>query len=168
MLLLARLGRQSWGPVPEARARAGEAPAGAEAASARAGPAGPLNVVLDDAADLGLSGTFRTEIRELLILPPPGDRLFPWLAYPSLVAEISSWVRCQAAKLPDRLLLLGTIVPSEVALGLGIDSVQISKSDWPANLWPILHQPGSGALVIPRLNLGTAALPRAFPADGAR
>ena len=168
VLLLARLGRQSWGPVPEARARTGEATAGAEATAASAGSTSPLTVVLDDAAGLGLTGTFCTEIRELRILPPPGERLFPWLAYPSLVAEISSWIRCQAAKLPDRLLLMGTIVPPEVALGLGIDSVQISKSDWPANLWPILHQPGSGALVIPRLNLGTAALPRAFPADSAR
>lgn len=63
---------------------------------------------------------------------------------------------------------MGTIVPPEVALGLGIDSVQISKSDWPANLWPILYQAGAGALVIPRLNLGTSAFPGAFPADSAR
>jgi hypothetical protein len=161
VLLLIRLGGQSWGPIPEARAGPGEAPA-------EAGPAGPLTIVLDDAAGLGLTGTFCTEIRELRILPPPGDRLFPWLAYPSLVGEVSRWVRSQGAELPDRLFLMGTVVPPEVALGLGIDSVQIAKPDWPAKLWPILYQAGSGALVIPRLNLGASAFPGAFPAGRAR
>ena len=144
VILLVRLGRQPWGPLPDARAEHNQIV--------------PLTVVLEDAAGLGRVGTFRTEIRELRIVPPVGDGLFPWPTYPSLVAGASEWIRRRAAELDDRLLMIGTILPPEVALGLGIDAGRLTGSAWPTHLWPIVSDPATKALVVPRLNLGTAAL----------
>ncbi len=148
-LLLVRLGRQSWGPVPEV--------------PAEANPASPLTMVLKDAAGLGLDDTFRTEIRELRVVPPAGTKLFPWPAYPSLVAEVSAWIRRQAAELEGKQLIIGTILPPEVALGLGIDAGQLTSPAWPAHLWPIVFDPIANALVVPRLNLGATALTSPVP-----
>jgi hypothetical protein len=150
VILLVRLGRQSWGPVPSA--------------PAEPDPAIPLTVVLEDAAGLRLPGTFLTEIRELRIVPPVDDVLFPWAAYPALVAETADWIKRQATDDGDHPFLLGTIMPPEVALGLGILAAQPAGSMWPTHLWPIVVKPRSNDLVVPRLDLGIAgAFPPAIP-----
>jgi hypothetical protein len=140
VILLVRLGRQSWGPVPDL--------------PAEPDPAVPLAMTLQDKAGLGIDDTFRTEIREFRVTPPEGGTLFPWADYPPLAAEASRWIRQQAAGLDGHLLLLGTIVPPEVALGLGIHAGQLAGLAWPAHLWPIVAAPVSNALSIPRLDLG--------------
>ena len=152
VILLVRLGRQSWGPVPDA--------------PAEPDPGAPLTVVLEDAAGLGRVGTFGTEIRELRIVPPGGYRLFPWPAYPSLVAEVSEWIRRRSSELDGHQLMIGAILPPEVALGLGIDAGRLTSSAWPTHLWPIVSDPMTKALVVPRLNLGTATLTTAILAVG--
>jgi len=144
VILLVRLGRQSWGPVPDV--------------PAEPDPGAPLTLVLEDAAGLGRVGTFGTEIRELRIVPPDGCSLFPWPAYPSLVAEVSEWIRRRAAELDGHPLMIGTILPPEVALGVGIDAGRLTGEAWPTHLWPIISNPTTNALVVPRLNLGAAAL----------
>jgi hypothetical protein len=143
VILLVRLGRQSWGPVPEAPAKPGTATR--------------LTVELRDAAGLTLSGTFSTAIHELRVLPPDGGWLFPWPTYPALVSYAAAWIRQQAADIGNRPVLIGTIMPPEVALGLGIDAAQPGGRDWPGRLWPLVPGPSPNDFVVPRLNLGTTA-----------
>jgi hypothetical protein len=142
-VLLVRLGHQPWGPLP--------------AAPAAPDPAMPVSLVLDDAAGLGTGGTFAAEIRELRIVPSEGTQ-FEWRAYPKLVAEVTAWIRRTTTDLDDRTLLLAAVVPPEVALGLGIAAAPPGQPGWPARLWPVVYQQGTGALVVPRLNLGHAAV----------
>lgn len=143
-VLLVRLGCQRWGPVP--------------AAPAAPDPAEPVSLGLDDAVGLGTGGTFPADILELRVVPPGGGSQFPWPAYPSLVAEVSGWIRRKATVLNSRTLLLATVVPPEIALGLGVTAAQASQSGWPAHLWPIVYQRSTDALVVPRLDLGAAAV----------
>lgn len=139
-VLLLRLGCHSWGPL-----------------QADSEPSGPhrVGLHLDDAAGLGLPGRFRGHIYELRSLPPAGQSRFPWQAFPSLVSVAAQWVQSTAARLDDHILLLGSVMPPEMALGLGIAA---ARTEWPATLWPIVYQAGTGALVIPRLELGSNAL----------
>jgi hypothetical protein len=141
-VLLLRLGRQSWGPL-----------------RASGGPSGPhrVSLHLEDAAGLGLPARFRVHIHELRALPPAGQLHFPWQAFPSLVSSAAQWIQSTATRLDGHVLLLGSVVPPEVALGLGITA---ARAEWPATLWPIVYQVGGGALVIPRLELGSNALTR--------
>ena len=142
-VLLVRLGTQPWGPLPEAP---GEPV-----------PSESVSLVLEDAAGLGLRRTYRADIRELRCVPPAGGR-FPWACYPSLVREVSGWLGRQTASLDGHTVLLGAVMPPEVALGLGIDAGQGSGVGWPQHLWPIVYGTvrETGALVVAHLNLGTA------------
>ena len=144
VILLLRFGIQSWGPVPGVPAKPDRGT--------------PLTLGLRDAAGLGLSGACPTEIHELRVLPAAGGTLFPWAAYPALASYAADWIRKQVAGAPGRIFLIGTIVPPEVALGLGINAGQVSGPAWPAYLWPIVPKPPSNEYVVPRLNLGTASL----------
>ena len=145
-ILLVRLGLAPWGPLP--------------AVPAVPDPAVPVSLVLDDAAGLGPAGTFPCEIHELRIAPPAGTGLFPWQAYPALVGGVSAWIRRKAATLEGRTVVLGTVMPAEVALGLGIDAGQIGVPGWPAHLWPAIYRQSADSLVVPRLDLGEAGFMR--------
>ncbi len=143
-VLLVRLSTQPWGPVP--------------AVPAEPDPAGALSLDLDDAAGLGLPGACRADIRELRCRPPTGGA-FPWSCYPSLVGEVSGWLGRQAASLTGQTVLLGALMPPEVALGLGIDAGQGGSTGWPRHVWPIVYgqKDGRDALVVAHQNLGSAA-----------
>jgi hypothetical protein len=143
VILLVRLGKQSWGPLPEA--------------PAEPNPATTLTMELEDQARLTPSGTFDTDIYELRVLPPDGDRLFPWAAYPALVSKAATWIRKRASDMERHPVLVGAIMPPEIALGLGIDAARPTEQVWPGRLWPIILRPSSGTFVLPRLNLGTVA-----------
>ena len=143
VILLVRLGGQSWGPVPDV--------------PAEPDPAAPLHVVLRDAAGLGLCGTFRTDIRELRLLPADGGKMFPWAVYPALVQSVGAWIRRQADDVGTCHVMIGLIIPPEVALGLGIDAARPAGPAWPTNLWPLVYRSRSEDFVVPRLNLGSAA-----------
>jgi hypothetical protein len=144
LIMLVRLGRQCWGPVPDA--------------SVQPEPDGLLAMALEDEGGLGLGSIFKTVIHELRIVPPEGSLLFPWAAYPALVSAVADWIRGQAAAASGRPVLLGTIVPPEVALGLGITAAQAAGPAWPEHLWPIVADPLSRGLVVPHLDLGASAL----------
>lgn len=142
-VLLARLSRDPWGAL-----------AGMDA---EPNPDG-LELVLHNAAGLDLGRGARIEIHELRIVPPDGGKQFPWPSFPALVAEVSTWLRRKAAELQGHTLLLGAVMPAEVAAGLGVDAGQVDRSGWPEHLWPIVFQPTTKALVVPQLDLGAAAL----------
>ena len=140
-VLLLRLGRQSRGPLP---AVADE-------------PARPTDIRLQlkDAAGLGLPSRLRCQIHELRCLPPDGQPRFLWPVFPVLVSEAARWIRQATASMDGHTILLGTVMPPEVALGLGITA---GRTDWPKTIWPILWQSDTGAFVVPRLDLGRTPL----------
>jgi hypothetical protein len=84
--------------------------------------------------------------------------LFPWHAIPSLVAASADWIERKSAELAGHTLLLGTTMPPEAALGLGIVAGQAKSTRWPENLWPLVYWRDKDSLVVPDLNLGRAAL----------
>lgn len=152
-VLLLRMGHQAWGPLPEIGAKRVR----------------PVELQVDDAAGVCPDQLSQITIYEWRCLPPPGE-LFPWAAIPSLVVAAANWIERQAADLAGHTVLLGTTMPPEAALGLGIVAGQIQRTRWPENMWPLIYQQGRsslavpsgqqdpGSLVVPRLNLGRAAL----------
>jgi len=142
-VLLLRLGRQRWGPLPEA---------GTEPQRAQA-----LHLDVSDAAGVTPGRSTRVTIHELRCLPPPGDQ-FPWHAIPSLTAAATDWIERKSAELAGHTLLLGAIIPPETALGLGISAGRAKRTQWPQDMWPLAYHTATDSLVVPHLNLGTAAL----------
>jgi len=142
-VLLLRLGSQRWGPLPEVHA-------GPE-------PAHTLDLKVHDAAGIASGRSSEVVIHELRCVPPSGGQ-FPWQAVPSLVAASADWIERKAAELTGHTLLVGTTMQPETALGLGITAGQVHRTRWPENLWPLVYHASADALVVPRLNLGTAAL----------
>lgn len=142
-VLLLRIGYQEWGPLPKA--------------DTRYGPAHPLHLKVSDAAGVTPNRSSDIYIHELRFLPPPGGR-FPWHAIPSLVAASTDWIERKSAKLEGRTLLLGAIMPPEIAIGLGIIAGRAQHTRWPQNMWPLIYHATTDSLVVPHLNLGTAAL----------
>jgi hypothetical protein len=142
-VLLLRLGRERWGPLPEVQLESQAAPS--------------PHLDLRDAAGLLPGQSPDVTIHELRCLPPQ-DGQFPWEAVPSLVEACADWIELKTAELEGDTLLLGTTMLPETALGLGIVAGQVQRTGWPENLWPLVYHRDANALVIPRLNLGTAAL----------
>lgn len=139
-VLLLRLGSQEWGPLPAA---------GIEPHS--------LHLEIDDAAGVTPHRLSRVSVHEWRCLPPPGG-LFPWHAVPSLVEASADWIERKSAALAGHTLLLGTIMPPEAALGLGIIAGHPQRTRWPENIWPLVYRPATRSLVVPDLNLGRAGL----------
>ena len=142
-VLLLRLGQQSWGPLA--------------AADPGAAPDQELHLEISDLAGVTPSRSSHVTVYELRCPPPPSGQ-FPWRAIPSLAAASAAWIEERAAALADDTLLLGTTMPPESALGLGIYAGHPQRTRWPENLWPVVYQPATNSLVVPRLNLGVAAL----------
>ena len=137
-VLLLRLGQERWGPLP--------------AVPDEPEPAGQHELKIDDPTGLLPVNSARVLIHELRCLPPPSGQ-FPWGAYPALVAACACWIEDKAAELDGHLLLLGTTMPPETALGLGITAGQTSRTRWPGTIWPLVYQ--AGVLGVPHLSLGT-------------
>lgn len=144
IVLLIRFGSDKWGPLP---------PPGDEVDGER------LEMAIHDAAGVTPAGTSRTHIHEFRCVPPSGGQ-FDWADYPALVTEASAWVERKNKEFPGRIKLLGTAVPQEVGLGLGILAGQEARREtWPRDLWPIVFDPVTRRdLVVPDLQLGTSAL----------
>jgi hypothetical protein len=140
-VLLLRLGYQGWGPLP----------------AAESGPPRALHLQVSDAAGVTPERPSRVTIHELRCLPPPGGQ-FPWPAIPSLVTAAADWIERKSAELADHTLLLGAVMTPEAALGLGITVGRAQHTGWPSNVWPLVYQAATDSLVVPCLNLGTAAL----------
>jgi hypothetical protein len=145
-VMLIRLGRQEWGPIP--------------ATPAEPSPGKIIPLTMEDAAGLRVAGTFTCNIHEFRLTPASGESFFSWPTFPSLVQMASAWLRRKAADAKDHTVLLGTVMPPETAVGLGIDAGQVDQSGWPAQLWPVVYAKSSGTMIVPNLNLGTTALAR--------
>jgi hypothetical protein len=146
-VLLLRLGREKWGPLPEVDA---------EMPDSETRPL--LHLHVDDAAGvLPSRAPSIITIHELRCVPPAGGR-FPWDAIPPLVAASADWIerKCKSADLKGHTLLLGAVMPPETAVGLGITAGHTHRTQWPENIWPLVYQAGADSLVVPDLNLGTA------------
>jgi hypothetical protein len=144
-VLLLRVGYQEWGPLP-----AVDPDAGSE-------PTRILQLKVSDAAGVTPNRSSRITIHELRCLPSPGDQ-FPWPAIPSLVTAAADWVERKSAELAGHILLLGTIMSPEAALGLGITAGHPQRTQWPQDMWPLVYQAATHSLVVPYLNLGKTAL----------
>jgi hypothetical protein len=145
-VLLLRFSASAWGPLPQV---------------ADLPPEGTVTLRLRSAAGLLPHGSSAAEIHELRCVPPPSPSgaQFPWHQFPALAAEAAAWIERKAKELDGHTLLLGTLLPQEAGLGLGILAAQESRrAAWPAHLRPIISEPASRELVIPGLDLGTAAL----------
>jgi hypothetical protein len=142
-VLLLRLGYQEWGPLPEIGT-------GSE-------PTRTLHMEVSDAAGVTPTRPSRITIHELRCLPPP-DGQFPWHAIPSLAAAAADWIERKSVELAGHTLLLGAVMPPEAALGLGIIAGHPQRTRWPRNMWPLVYNAATKSLVVPHLNLGTAAL----------
>jgi hypothetical protein len=143
-ILLVRVGTREWGPVPAV---------GEDRREVR----GPVRVL--DRAGVGLSRTSEVQLHELRCLPPPGEKQIAWEAFPALAMACADWIVNKAAELAGHTLLLGAIMPPEIALGLGICAGQVKRVRWPAHLWPLMYQGQADPFVMPYLDLGTARLP---------
>lgn len=116
-----------------------------------------LNVANWSGQPLGLPGS--AVLHEWRCLPK--SAIHPWTDYPSLTSEIVRWIARTAD--PDGVNLIGMLVPQEVGLGIGIQVADLTKSQWPAHLWPLI-QPSARAehLTIPGLDLGWDSLHRGY------
>jgi hypothetical protein len=141
-VLLVRVGRKEWGGIPDA----GVTP--------QPEPDRRYDLDVRDAAGTCHSGKSEVVLHELRYDLPIGT--VPWHDYPALVAACADWIVRTAGSLPGHTLLLGMNAPPEVALGLGIRAGQVNRSGWPSDLRPLQH--AADGFVVPRLNLGTAAL----------
>jgi len=154
-VLLVRFSSSAWGPVPLVAAAASQ---------------DPLALRLSCAVSVLSQGSLPVEIHELRCVPPdgPSGDQFPWQQFPALAAEACAWIERKAKELDGHTLLLGTLVPQEIGLGLGILAGQESRSaSWPDHLWPIVQNQRDGSLVIPSLDLGKAAIDPARATGGA-
>lgn len=142
-VLLLRFGHQKWGPLA--------------AVDAEAEPDQALHLEISDVAGVTPHRSSQITVHEARCLPPPGG-LFPWPAIPSLAAAAADWIERKSAELSGHTLLLGTAMPPEVALGLGIRAGHPGRTRWPENMWPLVYRTATDSLVVPRLNLGTNAL----------
>lgn len=142
-VLLVRFSRFDWGPLP--------------GVTTVPPVEGPLGLRLYDAAGVIPADASRADLHELRCLPPESQ--FQWRDFPALAAEAASWIERKAKELSGHTLLLGTLMPQEVGLGLGVLAGQEARrAGWPAHLWPMVLEPGKRELVIPHLDLGSAAV----------
>jgi hypothetical protein len=141
-VLLLRLGYQKWGPIPEV--------------DSGSRPVHALHLEIDDTAGVAPNRSSAITIHELRCLPPSGGQ-FPWHAIPSLVTASADWIECKSAELAGQTVLLAAAMPPEAALGLGIAAGRAQRTRWPEYLWPLVYRTTTDSLVVPYLNLGTAA-----------
>jgi hypothetical protein len=142
-VLLVRFGRTWWGPLP--------------AAGAEPPDAGVFPLTLHDVAGvIPVKGTAPVCIHELRYTPPADAPGFGWEDFPFLAAEAVAWVQRKTAELAGHVLLLGTVMPNEIALGIGIAAGQESCTGWPAHLWPVMYRKPTDSLVVPFLDVGAA------------
>ena len=172
-VLLIRFSAEEWGPLPPVA----EQPDGPLTLLLRIAvplppvPQGALTETGDSPQVLPQVTEMEVRLHELRCVPPltaSGERRFPWDQYPALAAEAAAWVQRKAKELEGDTLLLGSAMPQEVGLGLGLQAGQVSRrSSWPTRLWPIVFDPGKRDLVVPNLQLGTLAVDPALDRSGA-
>jgi hypothetical protein len=149
-VLLVRFSSRDWGPLPEVTGSV---------------PGDRLPLHLYDAAGVAAAGASQADVHELRCVPPGPE--FPWQDFPALAAEAAGWIERKTRELAGRTLLLGTVMPQEVGLGMGILAGQeVRRASWPAHLWPIVYQQATREFTVPYLDLGSAAVDPAAAVRG--
>ncbi|GAA1033672.1 hypothetical protein GCM10009557_36160 [Virgisporangium ochraceum] len=110
---------------------------------------GTPTLSVTDGATLNLPGDALATVHEW-VYQPVGQTI-DWVEFPAVVASAAAWIRDRADVADGSSLLLGALLPQEVAVGIGI--VAARTPNWPAHLWPMMHDPARG-LVVVRLDLG--------------
>jgi hypothetical protein len=80
----------------------------------------------------------------------------PWEAFPAVAETIAEWVTLEASARPGHVVLLAARIPQELAVGLGIQLGQRTRT-WPHRVYPVYF--AGGQLVIPELMLGAESVP---------
>jgi hypothetical protein len=163
-ILLLRLTTASWGPlaglvgsIPRSLAPYPLAQPGTAAAEA----ALSFSLVVVDALGTGITGTADCVIREWQCVPPEGGHR--WEDFEALAAGAIGWISAQVPRQDDELLLLGSTMPQEIGLGLGVHVRRLEREAWPDHLYPLVWDGDAGGFVIPRLDLGWESLRRRDP-----
>jgi hypothetical protein len=133
------------------------------------GPVGPIPADLSKAPEvaLGVSGDLAASVIPVgkHIVPTAEWRLtsagrpapqVPWKAFPAVAEAVADWVVEQAAAYPGRTVLLATRIPQELAVGLGIQLGQRTRT-WPRQVFPVYF--AAGQLMVPNLRLGAESVP---------
>ena len=145
-VLLVRLNSHSWGPLVSEPARDGQL-----------GQDG-IKVEVDDAEGIGIDGTFCLEIREWRCLPadPGAQGAHRWSHFEAIAEEVTRWIAAEVPAQPGCPLLLGTVMPQEIGLGIGIHIHRRDAPEWPSHLFPLVWN--THCFVIPHLDLGWESL----------
>lgn len=126
------------------------------AGAPRAEAPGPVAVTLHDLARvIPVKETASAHLHELRCVPPGNQ--FAWEASPYLVNEAVAWIMKKAEELRGHTLLLATVMPNDIAVGIGIVAGLPACDGWPEDLWPIVYRNATRTPVVPRLNLGRSA-----------
>jgi hypothetical protein len=140
-LLLIRFSAREWGPLPPVAEEIPET----------------LAMRVRDYVGAVPAGTSRVSLHELRCVP--GGDLFAWEDYPALVLEAVAFVEKKAKKLAGHTLLMGTLMPQEIGLGMGILAGQEAhRASWPAHLRPLAYDRSADVMVTPGLELGTVGI----------
>lgn len=117
-------------------------------------PAGEvLDLTLAAPSKLGLPETCEAELLEWQLLPK--EAFHEWTDFPALVRAARDWVAARAVH--EGITLLGTLLPQECSVGLGID-IAASDRGWPASIWPIYIADRDLPPCIPDLDLGASSI----------
>jgi hypothetical protein len=155
-VLLIRLTAASWGPLT------------APDHVASADDEKRVTLDVEDAAGIGVSGRCDLDMREWRCLPQDrrrGSGSHPWSDFELLAQAAAEWAAKEARRRPERLVLIGTVMPQEIGLGLGVHIHRLGALAWPEHLYPIVWDVGRHRFVIPRLDLGWAALNDRWPGN---
>jgi hypothetical protein len=142
VVLLVRVGRKQWSGIPDAEL------------TPEPEPNRHYDLDILDVAGACAGGKASAELHELRYDLPIGT--VPPHDFPTVVTACADWIERKASVLVGHTLLLGTVVPAEVALGIGIRAGRANRAGWPSHLWPLQHS--ADGLVVPWLNLGVAPL----------
>ena len=117
-----------------------------------------IKVEVDDAEGIGIDGTFCLEIREWRCLPsvPGAKGAHSWSDFEGIAEEVTSWIAAEASAQPDCPVLLGTMMPQEIGLGIGIHIHRRDAQEWPSHLFALVWN--GHCFVLPHLDLGWESL----------
>jgi hypothetical protein len=172
-ILLLRLTVASWGPlaalagpVPQA-VTVGTPSSAMSPDAASAGSSRPFTLTAVDAEGTGITKAVDCVVREWRC-PPPEWRAggtHRWSDFEALAQGAVSWLSAQALRPADELLLLGSTMPQEIGLGIGIHVHRLAQESWPDHMYPLVWDGDARRFVIPHLDLGWEPLGRRDPGN---
>lgn len=142
-ILLLRFTNARWGPFPSL--------GGDPAAPAPTAP----SLIIDDAQGLGIDGTAELSIHEWRCPPVDADAqgTHRWSHFEELTEQAVEWLAQHVPGPVGEVVLLGSTMPQEIGLGLGVLLHRLDAHRWPAHVYPLVWKQGD-EFVVPQLDLG--------------